>query len=177
MDPRLSQPFSIDHEGKPAARSANLSPLMKAKMATAHEEGGKVNACPFGCQVVDLDEHGYCRHLIGFTNSTPEQCQAGEGLYEPMVRRMDGRVVQVEREKIKEQGVDHEDKKKRWSWGKATLPKVLPSDVLVRITSSYRVYRNDPPAAPKAEEPAKPKRKSRPKKTQSPEPAPEPAAT
>lgn len=26
------------------------------------------NHCPFGCCLADLDEHGYCRHLVGFTN-------------------------------------------------------------------------------------------------------------
>ena len=25
------------------------------------------NHCPFGCRTPELDEHGYCRHLIGFT--------------------------------------------------------------------------------------------------------------
>ncbi len=26
------------------------------------------NHCPFGCQREHLDEHGYCAHLMGFTN-------------------------------------------------------------------------------------------------------------
>lgn len=26
------------------------------------------NHCPFGCTEADLDSHGYCDHLIGFTN-------------------------------------------------------------------------------------------------------------
>lgn len=26
------------------------------------------NHCPCGCDLDDLDEHGYCRHLIGFSN-------------------------------------------------------------------------------------------------------------
>lgn len=26
------------------------------------------NHCPFGCMEGDLDSHGYCDHLIGFTN-------------------------------------------------------------------------------------------------------------
>ena len=32
--------------------------------------GGKVSYCPFGCKSEsdDLDDHGYCRHLVGFTN-------------------------------------------------------------------------------------------------------------
>ncbi len=26
------------------------------------------NHCPFGCERADLDEFGYCKHLVGFTN-------------------------------------------------------------------------------------------------------------
>jgi hypothetical protein len=29
----------------------------------------KENYCPFGCQDTDLDEYGYCHHLVGFTNN------------------------------------------------------------------------------------------------------------
>lgn len=28
----------------------------------------KENHCPFGCETEKLDEHGYCHHLVGFTN-------------------------------------------------------------------------------------------------------------
>lgn len=28
----------------------------------------KANYCPFGCHIHDLDEYGYCYHLMGFTN-------------------------------------------------------------------------------------------------------------
>ncbi len=35
-----------------------------------------VNYCPFGCQKHQLSEHGYCRHLLGFTND--------EKVYEPI---------------------------------------------------------------------------------------------
>ncbi len=27
------------------------------------------NHCPFGCDLADLDENGYCEHLVGFTNT------------------------------------------------------------------------------------------------------------
>lgn len=29
---------------------------------------GIVNHCPLGCKIEDLDEYGYCHHLVGFTN-------------------------------------------------------------------------------------------------------------
>lgn len=29
---------------------------------------GLQNLCPFGCEDDQLDEWGYCRHLVGFTN-------------------------------------------------------------------------------------------------------------
>lgn len=57
MDPRL--------EVGPQNRRANLSPLMQAKLRASL--GEKVNFCPFGCGTHDLDEQGYCRHLVGFT--------------------------------------------------------------------------------------------------------------
>ncbi len=34
--------------------------------------GQVVNYCPFGCQDAELDERGYCRHLVGFTNNGKE---------------------------------------------------------------------------------------------------------
>lgn len=30
--------------------------------------GTVVNHCPMGCALEDLDEYGYCPHLVGFTN-------------------------------------------------------------------------------------------------------------
>lgn len=55
------------------------------------EQGEVVNHCPFGCQGVasedapgDLDERGYCRHLVGFTNDGKK--------YEPLVRNVGGQV-------------------------------------------------------------------------------------
>lgn len=32
--------------------------------------GAIKNHCPFGCSMEQLDEHGYCQHLIGFTNGS-----------------------------------------------------------------------------------------------------------
>lgn len=32
--------------------------------------GAVKNHCPFGCPNESLDEHGYCEHLVGFTNGS-----------------------------------------------------------------------------------------------------------
>ncbi len=48
--------------------------------------------CPFGCKGPKLDEHGYCRHLLGFTND-------GQ-VYEPitpMLTRSRGQLVDAGR--------------------------------------------------------------------------------
>ncbi len=50
----------------PNKRGANLSKLERAKRK-AHDRQ-KVNACPFGCEIADIDDSGYCRHLVGFAN-------------------------------------------------------------------------------------------------------------
>lgn len=58
MDPRSIK--------APTDRISTLTPLMKAKAADLMGEG--VNFCPFGCDLSDLDDHGYCSHLVGFSN-------------------------------------------------------------------------------------------------------------
>lgn len=98
------------------ARSANLSDLMLAKNRVT--DGDKVNACPFGCQVPDLDENGYCRHLVGFADGDLTKFEPLRGPNEFGHRVVDGSDPQP----------------------------VLRSDRLVRITTSYRVYRDVRPA-------------------------------
>lgn len=34
------------------------------------KKGGPVNLCPFDCTEDELDDHGYCHHLIGFMVSS-----------------------------------------------------------------------------------------------------------
>ncbi len=48
------------------------------------------NYCPFGCSLEDLNDRGYCNHLIGFTNDrkvmeplTPIMSKDAEGNPEP----------------------------------------------------------------------------------------------
>lgn len=82
MDPRNQ---SIDDRMK--ARDANHSPLMRALAKAA--QGETVNFCPFGCEEHELDERGYCPHLVGFSND-------GKTM-EPFVQKGDQRVVVGER--------------------------------------------------------------------------------
>lgn len=100
----------------PKPKTSNASPLMQAqRRATA---GRVVNACPFGCDDGDLDEHGYCRHLVGFTPP------GRRDVYEHMPPPEEGAGVL-------RRAVDGND-----------VRKVQPSDKLVRITTSCRVYRD-----------------------------------
>lgn len=47
---------------------------MNERATSAHQEARAAlsktaaNHCPFGCQAGDLDDHGYCFHLMGFTD-------------------------------------------------------------------------------------------------------------
>jgi hypothetical protein len=110
------------------ARSANYSPLMKAKMKA--KNGLKVNFCPHGCEDHQLDHNGYCRHLVGFTTD--------KKTYEPMVRKNGVRVVQVP---LVETGEIDEDGTKT----KVPNPPPVPKGAkLVQITHSYRVYVENP---------------------------------
>lgn len=109
----------------PRDQKARLSPLMQAKGRVA--TGEKVNACPFGCEPGDLDEMGYCDHLVGFTNNSEKECKAGKGEMEPM-------------------GKDTQGRRKVFGADKAPVKK---NDVLVQITTSYRVYREEPKAIEK----------------------------
>jgi hypothetical protein len=68
----------------PQQRRANLSPLMHR--LTTRATGEVVNFCPFGCADDQLDENGYCGHLVGFYNGgqtfeprVPQKVSAGNG--------------------------------------------------------------------------------------------------
>jgi hypothetical protein len=100
-DPRIQAPQD---------RRQNLTPLMRAKAAAT--TGEKVNFCPFGCTMEDLDDHGYCRHLVGFTN--------------------DGKTM--EPTSINDMG-------RQITLGAVKQP-VVKGDQLVPITVSSRVYRD-----------------------------------
>ncbi len=122
----------------PSERKPHLSPLMLAK--SKNTKGGKVNACPFGCKIENLDDNGYCHHLVGFTNDGK--------IYEPMID-----------EKVKDPfgGKDRFTGRRKVIAeidGKDNRQPVLPTDTLVQITVSQRVYR-EKPAEVKQPEPTK----------------------
>jgi hypothetical protein len=98
-----------------------LSPLMRAK--AKNPTGQIINFCPFGCEDIELDDNGYCRHLVGFTNDRKTM----EPLIEDVARQ---------RRNV------HGDRKE----------PVLRSDKLVQVTVSYRVYRKIAGEASKAED-------------------------
>jgi hypothetical protein len=106
--------------GPRGGKKANTSPLMKA--IESAQENEPVNGCPFGCADEDLDERNYCRHMVGVTPTRTTPPGVGDP-YEPVVReegqppRLNGRKPQ----------------------------KIREGDVSLRITTSYRVYRPDPP--------------------------------
>lgn len=110
MNPNITSPREVIDK---------RSPLMKAQSRVG--DGEKVNACPFGCEPESLDEMGYCKHLVGFTNDTEKEVRAGKARMEPM-------------------GVDHLGRRK--VFGDKTEP-VVKGDVLVQITCSSRVYRKE----------------------------------
>lgn len=153
-DPRLVPPEKrIDQ---------HLSDLMKAKKAAT--KGEVVNFCPYGCDVSGLDENGYCKHLVGFT--------VDKKTFEPMKRaqrgkrgvgravRVPSRVVrfetEMEEQPIMVKGADGKEEPKKDEDGLVqyhSVPVKIPiyeftpeavkkDDILVQITSSYRVYRD-----------------------------------
>jgi hypothetical protein len=109
MDPRVAET-----QVGPQTRKANLSRLMAAK--TRASTGEKVNFCPFGCEMDDLDEQGHCRHLIGYTTDGKHM--------EPLLEVRGRRTVQVRKD----------------AEGRPVLEKIPTGAVLERITISSRVY-------------------------------------
>lgn len=117
-----------------APETDTRSELLKAK---GRAISGKVNACPFGCSFQQLDDHGYCRHLIGFSND--------KKTFEPMIRDpiTGKRVVRCKSRVTKEIAEwDDDGKPVMMPISHPVLDHVLPGDALVRISISYRVYRD-----------------------------------
>lgn len=109
-------------------RRENLSPLMRAQAVARRQGVNIVNACPFGCDIKHLDQNGYCRHLIGFTND--------KKTFERMVKTRHGRVVRVPKIRTGEADLD----------GNAEYTPcpepILKGDKTIQITTSWRVYRD-----------------------------------
>ncbi len=53
---------------------ADAEELADLKEEIRKNIGNVKNYCPFDCPVEKLDEHGYCEHLVGFTNG----CKIGD---------------------------------------------------------------------------------------------------
>lgn len=123
------QQFAVD-----APTIDGRSDLLKAQ---SRASGRKVNACPYGCTFAKLDESCYCRHLIGFTND--------KKTYEPHKRIGGRRVVvvpMVATEEIAEWSEDGDGPPVIERVMVPRLPLVKPDDVLIQISTSWRVYRD-----------------------------------
>lgn len=117
-----------------APETDQRSELLKAQSRAI---SGKVNACPFGCSFQQLDDHGYCRHLVGFSND--------KKTFEPMIRdpQTGRRVVRCRSKVAREISQWGDDGKPvMMDVPHPVLDHVLPGDALVRISTSYRVYRD-----------------------------------
>ena len=123
-------------EKSPTERRDRRSRLMRALGKTSHRSD--VNFCPYGCDDLDLDEHGYCYHLIGFT------LPGDRTKYEPLLPPVkDWDDPQDHDGLSKEMGFlcrTHEAGVRKTGCGKRG--KVQKGDVLVDITCSCRVYRD-----------------------------------
>jgi len=121
-DPRLE---AVPHGSK-------MSPLMYAK--SRKKAGNKVNACPFNCVDRQLDQNGYCRHLVGFT------VPGDDKYYYPMTMGPGGRRVVKSRMVVDEElSCDGEEPVL-----KAVAEPIKEGDLLVLITNCHRVYRDVP---------------------------------
>lgn len=111
----------------------------------ARAAGKKFNACPCGCTEQQLNEHGYCRHLIGWSNDGK--------FYEPRMRvrrtGLDGnpdgslyeRVGNREQDREAEPYVD-EDGNIEFPT-RAVLKPVLPTHIKVSAGYSWRIYEGE----------------------------------
>lgn len=105
--------------------------------------GRKFNACPCGCTDQMLNQHGYCRHLIGWTND--------KKWYEARQRvtrtGLDGKPDGSPYERVGAMEPDPEGEPFLDDEGRKILPlrpvlhEVLPTDILIASGGSWRVYR------------------------------------
>lgn len=109
----MADPRSFSIEDRLKAKE-RLSPLMRA--LRDNRTGEKVNVCPFDENIEHLDDNGYCEHLVGFT--IPGNPKKMEPYLPP-----------------------HPETGRRFVDG-ADIQDVKPTDKLIEITQSCRVYRN-----------------------------------
>lgn len=107
---------------------------MAAKFA-----GVNKNWCPFGCPDDELDEYGYCYHLIGFTNDK-KRIELMKRL-----KKTDDKGKEVDTGHVAiqvpytTQRLGPKHIKKVYQYERAR-----PGDQFVQISTSWRVYRNIP---------------------------------
>lgn len=89
------------------ARYGTVPKFWAHKLATGYPP----EVCPFGCRGKDLDDYGYCKHLVGFSPDGKALEVLERGKEYPVVRYV-------------------------------PAEQVRPTDHLVQITTSYRVYRS-----------------------------------
>jgi hypothetical protein len=94
----------VGHQGGARYGSAQRDGRTELVKAQA-EEGQTVNFCPFGCYDDELDEQGYCYHLIGFSpnGKALERNQVGpDGRVRTIapVRKVNGRFQIVHDERV-----------------------------------------------------------------------------
>jgi hypothetical protein len=130
-------------------------PLTAEEKADVLEERSKAlgqvdNHCPFGCSMGDLDEYGYCGHLVGFTNDgkvieTVQTRKDKEG--NPGNKYVSGKVkllvekgdtlVNPEFVQILDSGVKH--LAKRWASSRVYRGKNLPRKPLTDEEKKARI--------------------------------------
>lgn len=81
------------------------------------------NLCPFGCADTQLDDHGYCHHLVGFTDGTKD----GDSTIFERTRKVGGRWVtgEMDEEKLEDGSVQEY----------SVWRKLLPTDVVVHLNN------------------------------------------
>jgi hypothetical protein len=132
-----------EHKPQVDGRSDFLKKLYKAG---GHAARGRVNACQFGCREKDLDENGFCKHLVGFTSDGKN--------FEPMIKetKRDGsgnliatgrKIVRPKQQQTSEVvEYDPETGPVKVPVLEKVLEKVRKGDVLVWISTCARVYRD-----------------------------------
>lgn len=100
------------------------SDYLKAK---AFSGGAVVNTCPYGCEDHQLDDRGFCKHLVGHSHPCGEEERPT--VFSPLKydRTLSG---EIKYDVLVNDGND--------------IQEVLLSDELVRISVSHMVYRKNP---------------------------------
>ncbi len=117
-------PVSIAHAVRERNKRNPLSEYEK-RLAEADDQANLVFACPYGCAAGQVDDHGLCDHMIGFTNA----------------RLLDGEVKNPPEGAVVEVLETDRDLLQRRKFSKRK-DVLKPGDYLVRVNgTTRRVYR------------------------------------